>query len=101
MRFDTLRVWAQHPDAMVTRWMVRADIGEIEVERDENPFLCLRCVKHLWIKGTSQLLGKNGMHVVTRLLKQDLSITRKILVKFESDRYPVCLGGGGNDTFSR
>lgn len=38
---------AQYPDAMVTRWKVNTDIGEIEIERDENPFLCLRCVKHL------------------------------------------------------
>ena len=86
---------------MVTCWRVNADIGEIEVERDENPLLRLRCVKHSWIGGTSQLLSEHGMHVVTRLLKQNLSITRKVLVKFESGRHPACLGGDGNDTFSR
>jgi hypothetical protein len=86
---------------MVTCWRVNADIGEIEVERDENPLLRLRCVKHSWIGGTSQLLSKNGMHVVTRLPKQDLNITRKVLVKFESERHPAYLGGNRNDTFSR
>jgi len=98
---NTLRVWAQYPDAMMIRWRVNEDIGEIEIERDENPLFRLRCVKHSWIGVTSQLLGKHGLHVVTRLPKQDLSITRKILVEFESSRHSARLGRDGNDTFSR
>jgi len=85
---------------MVICWRINADIGEIEIKRDENSHLCLGCVKHSWIGITSQLLDEYGMNIVTGLLKQDLSITRKILVEFESSRHPLRLSGDGNDTFS-
>jgi hypothetical protein len=54
---------------MVICWRINADIGEIEIERDENSFLYLRCAKHVWIRIASQLFGKHGMNVVSRLLK--------------------------------
>lgn len=86
---------------MVTCWWIYADIGEIEIERDKNPLLCLRGAKYSWIGGASQLLSKHGMDVMTGLLKQDLRIARKILVEFKSDEHPTRLSGDGNDTFSR
>jgi len=54
---------------MVICWRINADIGEIEIKRDENSLLCLGCVKHSWIGITSQLLGEHGMHIVSHLLK--------------------------------
>jgi hypothetical protein len=66
---DTLCVGTQYPDVMVICWRINADIGEIEIERDENSFLYLRCAKHVWIRIASQLFGKHGMNVVSRLLK--------------------------------
>ena len=85
---------------MVICWRIHADIGEIEIERDEHPFLSLRGTKHSWVGVPTQLLGEYGMNIVTGLLKQGLSITRKILVEFESSRHPLRLSGDGNDTFS-
>ena len=90
---NTLCVGAQYPDAMVTCRRINADIGEIEIERNENSFLCLGCVKHSWIGMASQLFGQRGMHVVTRLPKEDLSITRKIFVEFEAGRHPALKRG--------
>lgn len=99
--FDTLRVWTQDPYPMVTCWWVYADIREVEIERDENPLLFLRGAKHSWIGVASQLLSEHGMDIMTGLLKQDRSITGKILVEFESGRHPTRLGRDRNDTFSR
>jgi nitric oxide synthase oxygenase domain/subunit len=67
--FDALPVWTQHPDAMVACWRINADIRETEIERDEDPFLCLRGIKHSWVRVPAQLLSKHGMDVVTRLLE--------------------------------
>lgn len=86
---------------MVTCWWVYADIREVEIERDENPLLFLRGAKHSWIGVASQLLSEHGMDIMTGLLKQDRSITGKILVEFESGRHPTRLGRDRNDTFSR
>ena len=91
----------QYPDTMMTRWRVNADVGKIDIERDKNPRLGLRRVKHPWIRIASQLLGEYRVYVVTRLPKQDFSITRKILVEFEPGRHPARLRGDGDDTFSR
>lgn len=47
--FDTLRMWTQYPDSMMTCGGIDADVGEIEIERDENSLLCLGDAKHPWI----------------------------------------------------
>ena len=86
---------------MVVCGGINTDIGKIEVERDEDSFLCLRGTKHSWIRVPAQLFGKHSMDIVTGLLKQDRSITREILVEFESDRHPTRLSGNRNDTFPR
>jgi len=86
---------------MVACRRINTDIGKVEIERDENPFLSLSRAEHSWIGVPSQLLGQRGMHVVTGLLQQDRSITRKIFVELESGRHPTRLSGDGNDTFSR
>lgn len=67
--FDTLRVWTQYPYPQVTCGGIYADIGEIEIERNENSLLCLGDAKHSWIGAPSQLLGKYGMDIVTGLPK--------------------------------
>jgi hypothetical protein len=85
---------------MMTSWRINTDIGEIEIERDEHPFLSLRGTKHSWVGVPTQLLDEYGMNIVTGLLKQDRSITRKILIEFESSRHPLRLSRDGNDTFS-
>ena len=85
---------------MVPRWGINTDIGKVEIERDEDPFLCLRGTKYSWIRVPAQLLGQHGIDIVTGPLKQGPSITRKILVELESSRHPACLSGYGNDTFS-
>lgn len=86
---------------MVTCGGIDADIGEIEIERDENSLLCLGNDKHLRIWAPPQLLGKYSVDIVTGLLKQHLSIAREVLVEFESDEHPTRLSGDGNDTLSR
>ncbi len=67
--FDTLRVWTQYPDSMVTCGGIDAEIGEIEIECDKNSLLCLGGAKHPWIWAPSQLLGKYGVDIVTGLPK--------------------------------
>ncbi len=39
--FDTLRMWTQYPDSMMMCGGIDADVGKIEIERDENSLLCL------------------------------------------------------------
>lgn len=85
---------------MVTCGGIDADVGEIEIERDENSLLCLGDHKHSWIWAPTQLLGKYGVDIVTGLLKQNLNIARKVLVEFKSEKHPTRLSGDGNDTLS-
>ena len=98
---DALCVRAQHPDARVTCRRVGTDVGEIQIESNEDPILCLRGIKDSRIGVASQLLVEHRVHIVTSLAKQGFSITRQILVKFEPDRHPTRSGWDGNDAFSR
>ncbi len=69
-------MWAQYPDAGMTRRRVGTYVGEIEIKGGKDPILRLGGVKDSWIGVTSQLLVDYGMHVVTRLAKQVFSVTR-------------------------
>lgn len=68
---------------MVACWRINTDIGKVEIECDENSFLSLSRTEHSRIEVASQLLGEYRMDIMTGLLKQDRSVTRKILIKFD------------------
>jgi hypothetical protein len=38
---------------VVVYWRIKTDIGKIEIERDKDPFFCLRGVKYSWIRVAS------------------------------------------------
>ena len=73
---DALRVRAQHPDTLVACRRVDTDVGEIQIESNEDPILRLRGIKDSRIGVTSQLLVENRVHILTSLAKQGFRITR-------------------------
>lgn len=73
---DALRLRPQHPNARMIGRRLDADVGEIEVEGDEDSILRLGGGKHSRIGGASQLFVQNGMDVVTSASKQGFGVTR-------------------------
>jgi hypothetical protein len=73
---DALRLRAQYSDALMTLRRVMADIGKIEIERNEDAILCSRGIKDSGIGVTPQTFAEHRVHIVTSLAQKGFSVTR-------------------------
>jgi hypothetical protein len=69
-------------------WRVEADIGEIEIERNQHSIFGLTRIKDLGIRIPSETFIKNRFYVMTGVAKQRSGILRKIFVQLEPDSRP-------------
>ena len=92
---DALRVRTQHPDTLVARWGVEADIGKVEIEGNEYSTLGQAGIKYLGICPAPETFFEHCLHIVAGTAKQYFSIARKILVQLEPNGHPLGYAGMG------
>ena len=62
--FDALSLRPQNPDATVTRGRVLSDIGEVEIQSNQNSIFVQTNVKDRCVRVTSEALFVDGLSVV-------------------------------------
>ena len=63
---DALSLRSKYPDAAMTRWRIQPDIGEVQIQGDEDPVLGLANSKDSRVGTADKALGMDGMRVVAR-----------------------------------
>jgi hypothetical protein len=69
-------VRAQYPDAFVVVRRVNADIGNVEIESNEDAILGPSGSKDTGIGAGSDMFVEHGVHIVTSVAQEGFSVTR-------------------------
>lgn len=80
---------------------VKPDIGEIEVESDQNSPFAPTGFEDLNVRMASGVLRKGRVDFVTGITEQCLRIMREILIELEANTHPLQLGRDRQDALSR
>ena len=69
-------------------WRILTDIGEVQIQSDEDSIFVQTNIEDLRVRITNQTFVVNAVGIVARVKQQHLRFARKVLVKFETRGHP-------------
>jgi hypothetical protein len=94
---DTLSLGPQHPDSGVAPRGIPADVGEVEVQRDEDAVLAGAGGDQVGVGGTFEAFLFDGVCIVTGIGQQTHGHSRQVLVELEAEAHRQASGSGDAD----
>ena len=67
---------------------ILSDIGEVQIQSDEDSIFVQADIEDLRIRMTNQTFVVNAVGIVARVKQQHVRLARKVLVKFEARGHP-------------